>query len=107
MAEVLAADLSSGTMFTQIEDDLFLFISPEEYVENLFAKNIAHQFTELINQRPHLFPPITVMKKKLNELVISLGGLGREELIRMLQSFQVSMQENERNDAMMKGLIRR
>ena len=107
MAEVLAADLTSGTMFTQINDDLFSFISPEEYVENLFAKKVANQFSELINQRPNLFPPITVMKKKLNELVISLGGLGREELIRMLQSFQVSMQENERNDALQKALIRR
>jgi hypothetical protein len=102
MAEVLAADLMSGTMFTQIEDDLFSFASPQELVEDLFTQ----KFVEIINQRPHLFPPITIMKKKLNELIISLAGLGREELIRMLQSFQVSMQENERNDALLKGLRR-
>lgn len=106
MAEVLAADLASATMFTQVEDDLFEFETPSDYVSDLFAKEIAKQYVELINQRPHFVPSITVMKRKVNELVISLGGLGREELIRMLQSFQVSMQESERSDAMVKGLMR-
>ena len=107
MAEVLAADLMSGTMFTQIEDDIFTFSSPQEIMDEMFAREVSKQFMEFINQRPYLIPSLIVLKKKLNELVISLSGLGREELIRMLQSFQVSMQENERNDAMMKGLMRR
>ena len=106
MAEVLTADLMTGTMFTQIEDDLFAFASPQEIMQEMFVDEIAKQFIEFINKRPYMFPALTVMKKKLNELVISLGGLGRQELIQMLQSFQVSMQENERNDAMMKALRR-
>ncbi len=104
MAEVLSADLMAGTMFTQIEDDLFAFSSPQEIIQEMFAAEMGKQYVELINKRPYFLPSITVMKKKLNELVISLQGLGRQELIQMLQSFQVSMQENERNDAMMKGL---
>jgi len=103
MGEVLGADLMSGTMFIQIEDDLFTFATVEEYIEELFMK----KFVELLNQHPYLIPSITVLKKKLNELVISLGGLGREELIRMLQSFQVSMQESERSDTLQKALLRR
>jgi len=103
MAEVLAADLMAGTMFIQIEDDLFTFPTVEEYAEDLFVK----KYVELIGHNPHLFPPLTVMKRKVNELVISLYGAGREELIRMLQSFQVSMQENERNDSLQKALLRR
>jgi hypothetical protein len=106
MAEVLAADLMTGTMFTKIEDDLWNFATPEEIMQEMFATEIARQYIEFINKRPYLLPAISVMKKKLNELVVSLGGLGRQELIQMLQSFQVSMQENERNDALMKGLRR-
>ena len=105
MAEVLSADLMTGTMFTHIDDHpYFFFKSPQEIMQEMFATEIAKQYVEFINRRPYMSPALTIMKKKLNELVVSLGGLGRQELIQMLQSFQVSMQENERNDAMMKGL---
>ena len=105
MAELLAADMMSGTMFTHIDDHpYFYFATPQEILQKMFAEETAKQYVEFINKRPYMFPALSVTKKKLNELVISLGGLGRQELIQMLQSFQVSMQENERNDALMKGL---
>jgi hypothetical protein len=98
MGCVLTEDLISGTMFSQIEDPIFTYETPHAILNDMFVE----AFVETLNKHRHLVPSVTVMKQKLNELMISWKGLGREELIRMLQSFQISMQESEKNDQLQK-----
>jgi hypothetical protein len=103
MAELISADMISGTAMIHIDDDpLFVFEDPETIIREWFIK----QYVETINRNPYLIPSLTVVKQKLNELIISYQGRGRAELIQMLQSFQVSLQESEKNDALQKALLR-
>lgn len=102
MGTVLTQDLISGTMFVPIEDDLFKFATPQECLDQIFVKT----FAEKLKDKQYLVPSVSVMKENLNRLMISYKGLGRGELIQMLQSFQVSMQEQETRDPLKAALNR-
>lgn len=96
--EVLGCTLShaigSGTPFVQIEDDFFNFATPQECVERMIGKELARA----IKARGDIIPSFAALKENLNRLIVSLRGLGRDEQIRMLQAFSISLQEQERSE---------
>jgi hypothetical protein len=100
MAVVLTQDLISGTMLLQINDPLFNFATPQECLDKIFLT----AFVEKIKDHKYLLPSATVMKENLNKLMISYKGFGRDELVRMLQAFQVSMAETEQRDPLKSAL---
>jgi hypothetical protein len=100
MGVVLTQDMISGTMLLQIDDPLFHFASVKDCLDKVFIDT----FVEKLNEKKYLIPSVTTMHKNLNTLMVSYKGLGREELIRMLQSFQVSMQEQETKDPLKSAL---
>jgi hypothetical protein len=102
MGEVLAHGIGAGTPFVQIHDDLFNFATVNECVDEMIGKTAA----EIIRKRGDIIPSFTAMKENLNRLLISWKGMGRDEQIRMLQAFSISLQEQERNDPT-KSLMRR
>ena len=94
--EVLKADIISGVPFLEITDDpIFRFSTRQELIDEMFIGAFVEKLTE-----KHLLPSMTMLKKKLNELMVSHKGAGRGELIAMFQAFNVSMQEHEHMDAM-------
>ena len=102
MGIVLTQDLISGTALKQITHPFFHFATPQQCLENEFTAVLV----ERIAGNKYLVPSVTVLKENLNRLMISLDGKGRDELIQMLQSFQVSMQEQERKDPLQTALRR-
>jgi len=102
MGNVLTQDLISGTMLLHVNDGFFSFESPRAIIERHFIDGVA----EALHKRKYLIPGVSVMNERLNRLMVSYKGQGRAELIQMLQSFQVSMQEQERTDPLKKTLGR-
>jgi hypothetical protein len=102
MGSVLTQDIISGIMFLRVEDPFWHYDTPQEALDRLFV----NKFVETVGKNRHLFPGITTLNLSLNRLMVSYQGKGREEIIRMLQSFQISMQEQEHNDPL-KQAIRR
>ena len=98
MGFVLVEDLLSGTMFVQRKSHRFRFKSVESQMEAIFLK----KFFEVVGHHPYIIPAITVSITRVNQLMISYKGMGREELVRMLQAFSITMQDSEKSDTMMK-----
>lgn len=106
MGIVLTQDLISGTMLLHIDHPIFKFAPPQKCLDQIFAEAAAEKYLEIINKKQYLVPSVSVMKENLNRLMVSYKGQGRQELIQMLQSFQVSMQEQEHNDPLKQALRR-
>jgi hypothetical protein len=102
MGVVLTEELFAGSMFTEINHPFFRFATLDEFRDQYFLKI----FKETLERHPYLTPAITASKQKLNELMVSLERQGRQELVEMVRSFQVSMQDNEKSDPMMKAMMR-
>jgi len=103
MTEMLTAELAAGKMFTQIEHPVFRFADPDLIATVVFAR----MFVETINRNPHLFPGMTVMKRALNELLISWNRQGRKEQVAIAQAVTVSIADTEKNDTTAKNLFGR
>ena len=95
MLEVLKGDIISGVPFLEVQHPFFRFANRQECLDKMFSD----MFVEKLQAR-HLLPGMAILKKKLNELLVSHKGAGRQELIQMFQAFNVSMQEHEHTDAM-------
>lgn len=100
LGTVLTQDIISGTMFTEVDHPFFHFASVKDTVD----KMVADSFVEVIKDKKFLVPSVSVAKMNLNKLMISWKGMGREELVRMVQAFQVSMQEQETRDPLSKAM---
>lgn len=95
MLEVLKADIISGVPFLEITNHpFFRFASRQECLDTMFIGIFVEKA-----MAKHLLPSMAILKKKLNELMVSHKGAGRSELIAMFQAFTVSMQEHEHTDA--------
>jgi hypothetical protein len=96
MLEVLKADIISGVPFLEITDDpIFRFSTRQELIDDMFFDIFIEKLTQ-----KHLLPSMAILKRKLNELLVSHKGAGRAELIQMFQAFTVSMAEHEHTDAL-------
>jgi hypothetical protein len=95
MLEVLKADIISGVPFLEITHPFFRFASRQECLDKMFIDKFVEKLTE-----KHLLPSMAILKRKLNELLVSHKGAGRAELIQMFSAFNVSMQEHEHMDAL-------
>jgi hypothetical protein len=95
MLEVLKADIISGVPFLEINHPFFRFATRAELIDKMFVDIFVERATE-----KHLLPSMAILKRKLNELLVSHKGVGRAELIQMFQAFNVSMAEHEHTDAM-------
>jgi hypothetical protein len=95
MLEVLKADIISGVPLLQIDHPFFRFATPQECLDKMFIDLFVEKATQ-----KYLLPSMAIMKRKLNELLVSHKGAGRAELIQMFQAFTVSMAEHEHTDAL-------
>jgi hypothetical protein len=96
MLEVLKGDILSGVPFLEITDDsIFRFSTRQELIDDMFLDIFIEKLTE-----KHLLPSLAILKRKLNELLISHKGGGRTELVQIFQALTMSMQEHEHTDAL-------
>lgn len=95
MLEVLKADILSGVQFVQVRNPFFNYPAPQTCLDKIFVDNFVEKL-----QDKHLLPAMSIMKLKLNELMVSHKGMGRAELIQMFQAFSLSMQEHEHNESL-------
>lgn len=95
MLEVLKADIISGVPFLEVTHPLFRFATRQESLDKMFIDVFVEK-----TMAKHLLPSMAILKRKLNELLVSHKGIGRAELIQMFQAFTVSMQEHEHIDAL-------
>jgi hypothetical protein len=95
MLEILKADIISGVPFIEIKHPFFKFATRQECLD----KMITDKFVEKLAEK-HLLPSMAVMKRKLNELLVSHKRAGRSELVQVMQAFNMSMAEHEHTDAL-------
>jgi hypothetical protein len=95
MLEVLKYDINNGVPFLEITHPFFRFGNLKECVDKMFIDLFVERLIE-----KHLLPGPIIMKRKLNELLVSHKRAGRGELIQMFQAFTVSMAEHEHTDAL-------
>jgi hypothetical protein len=100
MGEVLTQDLISGTMYREINHPFFKFATVDQCLDKIF-KDV---FVEKIKDKKFLVPSVTVAKHNLNKLMVSYNGLGRAELVQMLQAFSMTISEQEHKDPLKTAL---
>ena len=99
---VLTQDLISGTMYHDIHHPFFHFATVDQCLDKLFVDT----YVEKIKGKKFLVPSVTVAKHNLNKLMVSYNGLGRAELVQMLQAFSMSISEQEHKDPLKSALSR-
>jgi hypothetical protein len=102
LGEVLTQDLICGTMYRTIQDPFFNYATVDECLDKLFAK----VFVEKLKDKKFLVPSVTVARHNLNKLMVSYNGLGRAELVQMLQAFSMTISEQEHKDPLKQALSR-
>jgi hypothetical protein len=102
MGEVLTQDLISGTMYHNINHPFFKFATVDECLDKVFVNT----FVEKIKDKKFLVPSVTVARHNLNKLMVSYNGLGRAELVQMLQAFSMTISEQEHKDPLKSALSR-
>lgn len=102
LAELLKMDSVGFVMMKPVRNRMFGFKNLKQQQDEFFTG----KFVELMNRNPMLFPAVTHIKQKLNELMVSFQRHGRMELVAMVQSFQVQMQDTTGADPS-RALLRR